>query len=120
MTSLCSNYLETSYIKKNNNIISLDHKNRKYFVSKEKIYLLSATESLNTIKSEPALSSEESDFFLETCLQFYIELVSQIKKRFVFEDELFNLIDILDPPTAHAFETKSLVPVIDFQFYKSM
>lgn len=111
LKSLCSNFLTMVTIK-TNNILLLDHTNPRNFVPLEKIYLgVSATQSLESIKEED-YNPQVITQFLKTCLEFYIELVTQIKKRFKFDDDIYTLIDIVDPMKAQTFEIKSLQQVL--------
>lgn len=111
LKNLCSSYLDIAYLK-TENIYSLDHTNPRNFVPLDKVYLgVEATESLNTLKCE--VNDQQSiTQFLKTCLSFYIELVTQIKQRFNFKDELYILLEIVDPIKAQKYEIKSLIPIL--------
>lgn len=68
----------------------------------EKIYIgIQASETLENLKEEPNVEAEVQ-LFLKTCLNFYIELVTEIKKRFIFDDTLFEYINIIEPKIAYS------------------
>lgn len=111
LKTLCSNFLDISYVK-GNQIFELEHNDPKHFVALEKICIgAKATESLENLKHEVNDNHSISQF-LKTCLTFYIELVTQIKKRFDFKDDLYTLIDIVNPSIAQKYDVKSLGPVL--------
>lgn len=110
LKTLCSNYIKISIIQQTKDIFKLNHQDPHLFEEIENIYLgLAATESLNSIKQ--SASKDEILLFLKTCLNFYIELISEIKKRFKFEDELFSIIEVVNPLKAKTYEIKSLMGV---------
>lgn len=112
LKTLCFNYIEFSQLR-NIDILKFDHANRRNFVDLKKLYIgIEAYNSLEMLQKEENFDKNSSDTFLTSCLSFYITLVSEIKKRFTFEDNLFDLIDVLDPHVAQNFEVKSLVPII--------
>lgn len=83
LKTLCSNYLDLRYIK-SEYIFTSNHQNPNHFVNLEKIYLgVAATETFEMLTSENILKAH-LDKFLRSCLDFYIELVSIIKKKFEF------------------------------------
>lgn len=110
---LCSNFAEMSKTEKEN-IFNFDHKNPRNFVKLEKIYLgIAAQESLDELKKETNFDANAMTMFLTSSLKFYTKLISEIKGRFTFEDEVFNIIDILDPHVAQNFEKKSLLQIVN-------
>lgn len=112
LRTLSCNFLDISFLK-SKNVFQIDHTNPCYFVDLNKIYLgLAATESLQALKTEPDFSQQEYNIFLKSCLAFYLELVSQIKKRFVFDQPIFEIIKVVDPLEAQSFATKSLEHVL--------
>ncbi|KAJ8966722.1 hypothetical protein NQ314_003344 [Rhamnusium bicolor] len=42
-----------------------------------------------------------------------VQLISEIKSRFTFDDSVFSLLEIVDPSTAQLFETRSLCKVLE-------
>lgn len=103
------------HIIRENSVFDLDHKNCAFFVPLEKIYMgISAQESFDKLKKEPTVKAEELHKFLETCRDFCIEAVSQLKQRFDFSDTIFNLISVVDPAVAQSstLEIRSLIPVV--------
>lgn len=109
---LCSNFMEVSQVR-NKDVFSIDHCDERLFVDIKKIYLgVSATSTLQTLINAKDFSQKEYMIFLKSCLNFYVELVSEIKKRFVFNDPIFEIIKIVDPQTAQSFTEKSLEHVL--------
>ncbi|XP_072402181.1 uncharacterized protein [Diabrotica undecimpunctata] len=109
LRTLCSNFIKMSVIKRTNDIFRLNHENPTNFVSLHDIYIgVAATESLKELKKKPNLNQKEFDSFFKCILEFYIELVSNIKNRFTFNDPIYKIISILDPKIAQSFEIKSL------------
>lgn len=75
-----SNYLTVDCIRQNN-IFKCDHKNPRNFLPINQIYLgISACDSLQTLKTDN-ISNQEIEAFLMTCLNFYIALAGEIKKK---------------------------------------
>lgn len=108
---LCSNYMEIAYIR-NTHPLQFQHSNPKYFLKLEDIYLgIQAQESFNELKKDPNVKKPDAEAFLKSRLHFYIEVISQIKSRFDFSDDLFSILNILEPKTAQAFSIKSLSAV---------
>jgi hypothetical protein len=95
-----------------NDILYLSHADPRSFVSLEKVYLgVAAAESLQNLKHE-VKDRQSITQFLKTCLTFYVELLTQIKQRFDFKDEIYTFIEIVDPVKAQKYEIKSLRPVL--------
>lgn len=63
---------------------------------------------LSAQKSISLCSQDEQLNMYTNFRNFYIEVISQIKKRFNFDDELFTILEIVDPKNAQLFSTKSL------------
>lgn len=51
--------------------------------------------------------------FKKSCLNFYSELVTQIKKRFDFSDPVFEMCSIVNPKVALSYEIKTLYPILE-------
>lgn len=95
--NILRNYLNPDYIKKNENTLkNIDPKNPRNFLNIEKVYLGTKVEllSANNINEK-----EFGDFKLK-CLEFYIELATQLKSRFDFEDPILNFVSLFDPKEA--------------------
>ncbi|XP_042304027.1 uncharacterized protein LOC121920849 [Sceloporus undulatus] len=113
LKTLTSNYLKL-HVVRTKDIFSVDHKDPNNFIDKEDIYLgLQAHESLSKLKDDTQVPEQEFTFFFETCQNFYIEAVSQIKKKFIFEDEIFSVLEIVDPVIAQSFQVRSLGKVFN-------
>lgn len=71
-------------------VLDIDHTNQKLFVSLQQIYLgVSTSETLQTVKKDKNIAIVDINKFYQSCLDFYIELVSQIKRRFDFSDPVY-------------------------------
>lgn len=111
LKTLTSNYIQV-HVVRSQDIFDLDHKNSNNFIAKEEIYLgIQAHESLVKLKNDPEVPKQELALFYETCQNFYVEAVSQIKKRFVFEDDIFSVVEIVDPVIAQSLKVRSLQKV---------
>lgn len=109
---LCLNFMPLSFVKQND-VFNLNHLDSNNYLPLDQIYLgVQATDSFLQLKQDSNASSADLKLFLENCLHFYLELVTDLKKRFVFEDEIFEIIDIIDPKFAQSFKVKSLNHVI--------
>ncbi|KAE9521375.1 hypothetical protein AGLY_018197 [Aphis glycines] len=109
LTNIVSNYIELKYVKSLTNIFEVDETNPHHFEKQDNIYIgMEASESILLIKS--STTTQDLDIFYNFCLNFYIELVKDIKSRFNFvvSDPLFDIIQIVDPAHAQSFQTKSL------------
>lgn len=111
-----SNFLKRECL--GQNVFDLNHKNPHLFCKLEHIYLgVGASQTL--MESKSTLPEEDVTYFLKNCLNFYIELASQIKNRFVFTDNVFDIIEIVNPLKAQSFNRKSLIDIINkFPFIK--
>ncbi|KAJ8963505.1 hypothetical protein NQ314_005584 [Rhamnusium bicolor] len=112
LKTLSSNYLKMAYIKTCDDILKAEFKNTEHFVDLEKIYIgITATESIVNLKKDSNVPRSEITCFFRTCQAFYIELTTDICKRFDFSDHLFDLISIVNPSIAQQFEIQSLAQV---------
>ncbi|KAJ8970481.1 hypothetical protein NQ314_001210 [Rhamnusium bicolor] len=112
LKTLSSNYLKMAYIKICDDILKAEFKNTEHFVDLEKIYIgITATESIVNLKKDSNVPRSEITCFFRTCQAFYIELTTDICKRFDFSDHLFDLISIVNPSVAQQFEIQSLAQV---------
>lgn len=112
LKTLCANYMEISFIKRSD-VFKLNHENPEHFVPLNKIYLgISATESIKNISNNPEAQSDCEKFY-KTILTFYIDLIKQIKQRFNFEDDIYDILSVVDPIEAQAFKVKSLKFIVD-------
>nr|XP_023029624.1 uncharacterized protein LOC111517647 [Leptinotarsa decemlineata] len=113
LKTLCSNYMEISSFKKQN-IFTMNHRNSRNFVPLNNIYLgIQASQSLETMKQNPDVKEKDLEKCLTTILEFYIELVSNIKERFRFDDLIYDILTVVEPLNAQSFSTKSLKHVLD-------
>lgn len=114
LKTVCSNFIQTHYIRNEKNLFTFDHTDPRKFLPIENIYLgIQATESFTDLQKNSNVLKKDIDIFLKNCLNFYLELVTDIKKRFVFEDPLFDLIRVVDPKFAYSYEIKTLQHVLE-------
>lgn len=114
LKNICCNFMEPSYVKTINLLHSDNYRNPRHLVSNDKLYLgIAAHESIQDLKKDPNFDHKTLNDFYSSCLKFYLRLVKEIKQRFTFEDELFNIVAILDPKYAQAYEQKSLGNVLN-------
>lgn len=110
----CSNFLQMKAIKKGESLLQIDHTNPRLFVELTNIYVgISASETLVSLKQDKNVSSADIDLFYKTCLNFYVELVTQVKTRFEFSDPLFSLISVIEPKVAQDFTVNTLQPLLN-------
>ncbi|KAF9417162.1 hypothetical protein HW555_005673 [Spodoptera exigua] len=90
----------------------IEYANPRFFLPLEKIYIgVAAQASIDEFSRE--IPPTQNADFRKTCLSFYIEALAQIRKRFSFEDPLFDLLEnVLNPIKAQKFEVKDLSCVI--------
>ncbi|KAF9406904.1 hypothetical protein HW555_012882 [Spodoptera exigua] len=90
----------------------IEYANPRFFLPLEKIYIgVAAQASIDEFSRE--IPPTQIADFRKTCLSFYIEALAQIRKRFSFEDPLFDLLEnVLNPIKAQKFEVKDLSCVI--------
>lgn len=88
---------------KSQSLWEIDNTDKNLFVNVNEIYIgILAYESLSFC------SETERTIILENCREFYIEVVTQIKSRFGFSDEIYTILDVVDPKNAQSFQPKSL------------
>lgn len=109
LKKLYANFLTVQSFKAEN-VFKFNHKNPSNFFPFEKVYVgISATNTTFEMKQY-----EKSKLIVcyKSCLNFYLELCTEVKKRFCFEDNIFKLIEIVEPSVAQSYEVKSLLPII--------
>lgn len=113
LKTLSSNYMAMSYIKSLNDILSAEFRNTKYLLGIEDIYIgIKASQSMEELKNDENVPRSAIMDFYKTCQDFYMELTSDIAKRFDFRDPLYTIIPIVDPTEAQKCTLKSLAPVL--------
>ena len=101
--TILRNYLKKEYLDKIKNYNNIDCKNPASFITLEKIHLGAKTETLLQDIHKTDLHN-----FRLNCLEFYIELCLEIKKRFNFSDPILNFLQILNPETSLSGEIESI------------
>jgi hypothetical protein len=99
------NYLEITYVRKEN-VFKLNHEHPEHIIEDKKVHLgVSGSRSLENLK-ENATSAEIVHFYSK-CISFYIELVTQIKKKIDFSDPIYDIKAVVDPQEVQSFNIKS-------------
>lgn len=84
-----------------------------YYLPLNEIYIgICATDSITNLKNKNVVNSNEIFKFFKSCQEFYIELVVEIKKRFIFDDSVFECITVTNPDLVKQFKTKSLANIL--------
>lgn len=108
------NFMNIEYIRTLDTIMIVSPQNIQYHVPLTDIYIgVNATTSITNLKNNSSVDSNEVIKFFKSCQEFYIELVVDIKKRFVFDDPVFKCIAVTDPALIKQFSVKSLNHVIE-------
>lgn len=96
-------------------VFQIKYSDSRYFLPLDEIYLgISATETMSDLKKSPDIAEEDIQSFLESILEFYIELTTVVKRKFDFRDELYNVMSVVDPEIAQSYKKiKSLRCVLN-------
>lgn len=112
LKDVCLNFMDVGHVR-TVPILKVENNNPRHFLNNEQIYLgVLATESLNELKRMPDVEAKDIEAFFKSILAFYVELVSVIKNKFDFKDEVYNVIAVVEPKTAQEFKIKSLENVV--------
>nr|CAI5859606.1 unnamed protein product [Callosobruchus analis] len=90
--TLCMNYMDITVIRETD-IFRSDHKNQNNFVPMENIYLVRVSGHCGMIQ----LAKKGNSYICYNRSRLYIELISNIKQRFTFEDDIYQYLNIVDP-----------------------
>jgi hypothetical protein len=112
LKQICSNFIQINVIK-DSDILHIDSSNKRNYVAIDSLYLgVAAHESISSIRENRDVRLDDIAGFLDTCLQFYVELVSVIQLKFKFDDNLFDMLDILNVDHALSLQTPTLAAVL--------
>lgn len=94
LKTVLTNFVKEEYV---DNFEIQSFNNEDIFLSKDEVYL-----GIDVKENQSSLNIEYSQYniFVECCVQFYIELVSQILKRFDFSDKLLEGLNAIEPTVA--------------------
>lgn len=113
LKTICMNFMTIEYIRNLGSIMNVSPNFSQYYLPLNEIYIgISATDSITNLKNKNVVNSNEIFKFFKSCREFYIELVVDIKKRFVFDDPVFECITITNPTLVKLFNTKSLANIL--------
>jgi len=105
------NFMGIEYIKTLDTFMIVSPKNIQYNIPLTDIFIgVKATTSITNLKSNISVDSNEVIKFYQ---EFYIEVVVDIKKIFVFDDPIFKCITATDPALIKQFNVKLLNHVIE-------
>lgn len=105
--TILKNFMKESYLQTNSlHQISFSPSNYRQI---EELYVGANCEAI--IMSDPEMSRIEINNFRIKCLDFYVELAKQIKKRFDFNDPVLIFLKNFDPKAAVSGTCQSLVPL---------
>lgn len=102
-------YMENEYMNQTN-IEDVQYKNPRFYLPLESLYL-GAQSTTGLLNNTVNLQPNDIKQFKLRILDFYVEGVSQIFKRFAFKDEVFKHLEILDPIVAKSNTYLSLAPL---------
>lgn len=88
LKTICMHFMTIEYIRNLGSIMNVFQKKSpnfsQYYLPLNEIYIgISATDSITNLKNKNVVNSNEIFKFFKSCQEFYIELVVDIKKRFV-------------------------------------
>ncbi|KAK9892453.1 hypothetical protein WA026_019905 [Henosepilachna vigintioctopunctata] len=102
-------------------ILTFDHTNPSKHVKLSDLYLgVLAQQSVLALKSDKNVQENELDHLFISCKKIYVQLVTEIKKRFIFSDPIFDIVSIVDPKVAQEYRVKSLTHILSrFPFLRT-
>lgn len=101
LQTLFSNYIKVD-IFKTQCLWKINMSDSNIFVHLNDIYIgVVANESLSQCTSEKTV-------ILQFCREFYTETIKQIQSRFGFSDDVYTIVDIVNPKIAQTFQPKIL------------
>ncbi|CAG9785479.1 unnamed protein product [Diatraea saccharalis] len=113
LKTLSTNYMNISYVRSCQNILAAEFTNTAHFVDLDNIYIgMKASESVENLKKYLNVPRHTIADFYKSCQAFYIELTTDITKRFDFSDTLFSFISVVNPSEAQQLKVKSLKPLL--------
>lgn len=119
LKSICMNYMDIKYVRECSDIFQINHFDQTKFVPLTQVYLgVTASEVVSQFSD--ASEKEDLNLFYKTCLDFYVELVTQIKQRFVFSDSVYRILDIIKPKSVMNFEVRSLIGLNVFKRFSQV
>ena len=92
------NSMTIEYIRNLDSIMNVAPNLSQYYLSFNEIYVgICATDSITNLKNKNVVNSNEIFKFFKSCQELYIELVLDIKKRFIFDDSVFECVTVTIP-----------------------
>lgn len=113
LKTVSMNFMSIEYKRNLDSIINVSPNMLQYYLPLNDIYIgISATDSITNLKTKNVVNFDEIFKFFKSCQEFYIELVVDIKKRFVFDDSVFECITVTNPALVKEFKSKSLAHIL--------
>lgn len=111
---LSINYMDIEYVRQSD-AWDIDPYNEEKYLEQNKVYLgINSFEAIKEIEEQSKQPrTEELSQVYEHCRNFYTVLVAELQKRFIFKDEIYSFLDILDPKEVKKMSTSTLKPVFD-------
>ena len=111
MNDVASNFMKLDYIRNVGSFTELDPYLSSEYLPLNQTYVgIAATDSMQELEDaqEP---SDNIDLFYQSCRNYYIVLIKQIKDRFKFEDEIYDILALVEPRNARNLNPRSLRPL---------
>ena len=113
VVTLSKNFLEVGYVNGLKNRLDVDVNDDNYYVAIQNIYLgLNAQLAISElVDRDPKVDHNKEMKVYLTAREFYKEAVAQIKTRFVFDDDLYEMSCPFEPSNAAKLNLSSLAPL---------
>ena len=108
VNDVASNFMKLDYIRSVGLFTELDPYLSSEYLPLNQTYVgIAATDSMQELinAQEP---SDNIDLFYQSCQNYYIVLIKQIKDRFKFEDEIYDILALVEPRNARNLSPRSL------------
>ena len=111
VNDVASNFMKLDYIRSVGSFTELDPYLSSEYLPLNQTYVgIAATDSMQELEDaqEP---SDNIDLFYQSCRNYYIVLIKQIKDQFKFEDEIYDILALVEPRNAINLNPRSLRPL---------
>ena len=111
VNDVASNFMQLDYIRRVGSFTELDPYLSSEYLALNQTYVgIAAIDSMQELEDaqEP---SDNIDLFYQSCRNYYIVLIKQIKDRFKFEDEIYDILALVKPRNARSLNPRSLRPL---------
>lgn len=109
--TIASNFIDLHHVK-NTPPLEIEHKNPRLYLPLENLYLgVSVDSSLKEVQND--VRKEDLERFKLDCLAFYVEVIEQIKQRFIFTDPIYDIIQIVEPKIIKSFDPQMITSILN-------